>query len=91
MSRKAFFKVVDKLKSNESFDEPNFTAEEKDTRCKEYLMAFLSFVGMFGEGSSNNRTRFMLDKGSGTFENYRNRVMDAIIDNMKDDYYHWPN
>ena len=29
------------------------------------------------------------EKGAGTCENYRKRVTDAIIDNMKDKYYKW--
>ena len=69
MNRKVFFKVACKLKSHESFDVPNCTVEEKDMSCKENLVAFLSFVGMFGEGSLNDRTHFMHEKGSGTFKN----------------------
>ena len=53
-------------------------------------MCFLNFIGTFGDGSSNDNIRFKHEKGPGARENYRNRIIDAIIDNMKDKHWNWP-
>ena len=90
MGRETFKKLC-----NEIADHPNFTSGKKSDKQKkehvrEHLLHFLNFIGTFGDGSSNEHSRAKYEKGSGTCENYRNRIMDAIIDNMKDKCYCWP-
>ena len=41
---------------------------------------FFNFIGAFGDGSSNQNSHFEYKKGAGTHENYRNRIIDAIIE-----------
>ena len=66
------------------------TEKENKAKLEEHLLHFLNFVGTFGDGSSNDNSRFKHEKGSGTHENHRNRIIDAIIDNMKDKHCNWP-
>lgn len=90
MSRKNFNKLVQELKTHHNFCNPKKTPEENEVKTQEHLLHFLNFIGTFGDGSSNDNSRYKYEKGSGTYENYRNRIMQAIIDNMMDKYYNWP-
>ena len=57
---------------------------------QEYLLHFLNFAGTFGDCASNNKSRTHYEKGAGAYENYINRVIDATIDNVKDECGKWP-
>ena len=91
MNRRNFNKMVDELKDHHNFINCKKTAKENKEKLEEHLLHFLNFVGTFGDGASNDKSRFKYEKGVGTYENYRNRIIDAIIDNMKDKYYYSPN
>ena len=90
MNRKSFKNMVNELKEHYAFiNGQNPTKENKET-LEKHLLYFLNFIGTFGYGSSNDNSRFKYDEGSGTHENYRNRTIDAITDNMKYKHCNWP-
>ena len=53
------------------------------------MSSILNSIGAFGDDSSNHNIRFGQEKGAGAHENYRNRIIDAITDNVKEKYHYW--
>ena len=83
MNRKSFKKMVDELKCHHTFINGKRTENQNKEKLEEHLLCFLNFISTFGDGSSNDNSRFKYEKGAGTCGDYRNIVIDAIIDDMK--------
>ena len=51
---------------------------------QEHLLYFLNFVPTFGNGLSNDKIHLMTEKVSCIYKNYCTRIINTVIDNMKD-------
>lgn len=55
------------------------------------LMVLLHILGTAGSGASNHRARNHFHIGYGSVSNFKKRVITAIHDCLRDNYYVWPN
>ena len=90
MSRDVFNKLHLELKGHPNFQFCRKNEKEREVKVKEHALHLLNYLNAFSDGASNDNSRLWCEKGSGTHENYRNRVIEATIDMVLDKHYYWP-
>ena len=88
MSRNSLRKLADLIKGHKAFNPGSKTKHQADPMKQ--LMCLLVYLSTEGTGASNPMLRSIFKKGRGTFENFKNRCIDAIIDCLGKTYYSWP-
>ena len=88
MSRDSLFKLIDFVKDHKSFNGSSTTNKQTDPTHQ--LMSLLVYLGIERSGASNHGLRSLFRQGRGTFQLFKARCVDAIIDTIGDRYYSWP-
>jgi hypothetical protein len=88
MSRESLSKLTDLIKDHRVFN-PHLRTRPQ-TNPKHQLMCLLVYLSTEGSGASNPGLRSMFRKGRGTYENFKRRCVDAIIDCLGKQYLNWP-
>jgi hypothetical protein len=87
MSRESLLKLVDLVKDHKAFNGSKTCPQTNPTH---QLMCLLLYLSTEGSGASNPGLRSIFRNGRGSYENYKKRSVDAIIDCLGGKYLHWP-
>lgn len=88
MSRDSLSKLADLIREHKAFNPCSKTRGQTDP--KHQLMCLLVYLSTEGSGASNPGLRSIFKKGRGTFENFKKRCVDAILDCLGNQYLNWP-
>ena len=88
MGGESLSKLTDLIKGHEAFNPRSKTMPQTDP--KHQLMCLLVYLSTEGTGASNPGLRSIFRNGRGTYENFKRRCVDAIIDCLGKQYFNWP-
>jgi hypothetical protein len=72
-------------------DHPIFQSmKRKQAPVEHQLMILLCFLGMEGNGMSDQKGRTVFCAGKGTLQVYKDRVVNAILKCLYNDFVKWP-
>ena len=87
-SRKSFWRIVSCIENHPVFSSGDGTKQQAPVSHQ--LLCLLHFLGMEGNGASNQYARDVFKKGVGTHQFYRDRCVKAIFDCLFRTTVTWP-
>ena len=86
MTRSSFWLIVGLIEHDPVF----YSKKRKQAPVEHQLLTLLCFLGTEGNGMSDRKGRSVFRAGKGTLRIYKDRVVEAILRCLYDDYVKWP-
>ena len=90
MLRESFWKLVEMIRHNPVFHRKKGSRGRKQVKPEFQLMVLLAFLRTEGSGMNNRKGRNLFSIGQGSVAKYRDRAVQAILEELYHDTVFWP-